>query len=102
MASFMCTVCGYDGLEDPPSSWNICDCCGTEFGYHDAKTSHAELRRRWIAGGAKWHSPDFPPPANWSAVEQLRNVGHYVTDAEKRLMTADENPTVRWMANSRK
>ena len=70
MANYTCPVCGYDELEDPPSNWNICDSCGTEFGYHDARISHEELRRRWVANGARWHSPDFPPPIHWSAIEQ--------------------------------
>ena len=94
MANFTCTVCGYDGLEEPPSDWNICERCGTEFGYQDARTSHDELRSRWIAGGAHWHSPDFPPPPFWSAIEQLANVGYMVTDEEKRIITPDELASV--------
>jgi len=55
-----CPVRGYDGLEEPAfdddgvPSFDICDCCGTQFGYHDAKTPRAVLRERWVADGMAW------------------------------------------------
>ena len=74
-----CPVCAYVGLEEPAydnhgyASFEICACCGIEFGYQDARRSHGELRREWIANGMKWHHP--PPPAGWNPVAQLRNAG---------------------------
>jgi hypothetical protein len=39
---FICNICGYPNLRLPPrdetgaSHFNICPCCGCEFGYEDA------------------------------------------------------------------
>jgi hypothetical protein len=80
-----CPVRGYDGLEesafddDGIPSFDICDCCGTQFGYHDAKTPHAVLRERWVADGMPWHSRVITPPSDWDPLEQLRRLG--TTDA---------------------
>ena len=36
--NYICPVCGYDGLEEPPydetglGNYDICPCCGYEFG----------------------------------------------------------------------
>ncbi len=76
---YICPVCGYDQLEDPPRDYNICESCGTEFGYHDANISHAELRRRWIVEGALWHDRRIPPPSHWDPVTQLGNIGYAAT-----------------------
>lgn len=67
-----CPVCGYDDLDGPPTAYIICQCCGTEFGYHDAERTHEELRCEWIARGASSHSRRRPPPNGWSAIDQLR------------------------------
>jgi hypothetical protein len=71
---YTCAVCGSDRLSSPPADYTICPSCGTEFGYTDFATSHEELRRRWMAGGARWWSPNTPPPPNWSPVEQLARI----------------------------
>lgn len=70
----LCPVCGYDFNEQIQDSM-ICVCCGTQFGYHDSLFSHAELRDRWLNGGAKWHSRRILPPAGWSLAGQLRAIG---------------------------
>jgi hypothetical protein len=72
-----CPVCCYPDLDEPAydelgcASFEICPCCGTEFGYDDSGASHEELRRRWLARGAPWFSRSRLPPPGWSAVEQL-------------------------------
>jgi predicted amidophosphoribosyltransferase len=48
MTAHMCPVCGY-GMEDPPQDYNICPCCGTEFGLHDAERTHDQLRSSMIS-----------------------------------------------------
>lgn len=74
---YECPVCGFDGLKEAPidacgcATFEICPCCGTEFGYDDATTSHVELRRSWIAQGMPWFSQTTRPPADWSPVKQL-------------------------------
>ena len=70
---YLCPVCGY-GMEDPPSDFNICSCCGTEFGYHDANSSTATLRATWLRGGAKWWSPTDPIPDGWDPYAQVSDL----------------------------
>lgn len=55
---YTCPVCGYKRLDQDPKQrlYNICPCCGTEFGSDDFDRSHAELRNIWIAHGARWWS----------------------------------------------
>ena len=75
-----CRVCGKI-QEDPPwgedeksPTYDICDCCGTEFGYGDCTLKAIIANRKsWIAEGAKWKYPE-EKPANWSLEEQMRNI----------------------------
>jgi len=79
----LCPVCGLT-LDKPAwggdlASFQICPCCGTQFGYEDSgpKSSRQErwreLRQRWIDGGMNWWS-DNQPPEGWDAKEQLARV----------------------------
>lgn len=68
---YTCPVCGYRELVDPPKDWEICHCCGTEFGNDDYQTSHEELRKRWITAGMPWFSNAVRKPRNWNPVKQL-------------------------------
>lgn len=93
--NYTCLVCGFDDMEEPPVDYAICECCGTEFGYHDLRLSHAQLRQRWITGGALWWSIDFPPPPNWSPLLQLQRSGHKLTQDDVRLLSGGPaNPTI--------
>ena len=75
-----CRVCGkiQDDLpwgEDGKSpTYDICDCCGVEFGYGDCilKAIHAS-RKRWLSNGAGWKYPE-KKPINWSLDEQMKNI----------------------------
>jgi hypothetical protein len=81
--TFICPVCGYAGLDEPPwvgssPSDDICPCCGTQFGYHDFETDadlraarHVELRRGWIERGCPWHYELEAPPPGWDPARQL-------------------------------
>src|SRR5260221_2486348 len=73
-----CPVCAYARLPYPPSDYNICPCCGTEFGNDDAIVSHDELRRTWIRGGANWFFDEAP--MHWNPWTQLirAGLGEYV------------------------
>ena len=101
-ATHFCPCCGYpglrvpayDGLNPPPwgdlggppygprlgaPSYDVCDCCGIEFGFDDepgagSGVSFTEYRRDWIAGGCEWFDPQKRPPG-WSLEEQLQVVG---------------------------
>jgi hypothetical protein len=75
-----CPVCGWEGLERKPvhpyGTFEICSCCGTEFGLDVVfEEDIAEARADWLKEGAVWFS-DFEKPDDWSmerALEQLRN-----------------------------
>lgn len=79
--TFICPVCGFPDLTEPPydqhgcASFDICPCCGTEFGYTDARKSHDQLRDEWLAAGAHWHSRAVQQPPGWNALNQLRAAG---------------------------
>jgi hypothetical protein len=69
----LCPVCGYH-LDEPPENHLICSCCGTQFDYDDYKTTHAELRHRWISRGYLWFSTAVQPPAGWNPIDQLEGL----------------------------
>ena len=75
----ICKVCGLF-QEEPPwgddgnsPSFEICDCCGVEFGYEDSTTeSIKRFRENWIASGVNWFNSKEKPD-QWSLGEQLKN-----------------------------
>lgn len=75
-----CRVCGYT-QEDPPwgqdgicPKYEICDCCGVEFGYGDCSLKAIKsTRQRWLSGGALWKYPK-EQPINWSLEKQMQNI----------------------------
>ena len=75
-----CRVCGKI-QNDPPwgedgkcPNYDICDCCGVEFGYGDWTLNAIRMsRERWISNGATWKYPE-EKPANWSLEEQMKNI----------------------------
>lgn len=77
---FVCPVCGYSELTEPPRnefggpSFEICDCCGVQFGYEDiSEESILNYRDKWIKCGCKWFSQENIP-LGWSLEEQLKNI----------------------------
>jgi len=73
---YLCPVCGYARLENPPSDFNICPSCGTEFGYSDSGTTFQSLREHWVASGANWSSKVDEKPQNWNPYVQLMKFNH--------------------------
>lgn len=78
---YICPICGYDQLEEPPydetgePSFEICPCCGIEFGY-DLENFHItedEYRDNWVKQGGDWFSPD-EKPIGWDLKSQLDNI----------------------------
>jgi hypothetical protein len=75
-----CPVCGYD-LGFPPWGttgnnpyFDICPCCGTEFGADDRSwAAVGRLRELWIASGHQWFSP-AKKHADWLPERQLLNL----------------------------
>lgn len=94
--NYICTVCGYDGLTEPPyskgfidsgyASYEGCSACGFETGYDDdmdavgadgnyTNEQMTELyRKKWIEEGMPWRTTN-PKPLNWDPKKQLRNIG---------------------------
>lgn len=76
----ICRVCGKI-QDDPPwgedgncPTYNICDCCGTEFGYGDCTLEAVKAsRKRWLETGARWKYPE-EKPTNWSLENQIKNI----------------------------
>jgi len=57
----------------PPRDFDICPCCGTEFGNDDVEYTHEELRTAWIENGAQWFYEH--PPLGWDPWAQLVDAG---------------------------
>jgi hypothetical protein len=78
-----CPVCGWPKLHEPPrhetggASFEICPCCGFEFGFDDDDQglTYEQARARWIAGGMRWWSRARPAPFDWNAERQLSDAG---------------------------
>ena len=75
-----CRVCGlkYEeppwGIDDKTPSFEICECCGVEFGYEDGTVTAAKrYRKKWISSGAEWFNRKFQP-RDWDLKQQLANV----------------------------
>lgn len=79
--SYTCPVCGYTGMKGPYKgkggfpTYEICVCCGTEFGSEDVDSTHDELRERWIRGGMVWWAKFKDPPTDWDPAHQLSLAG---------------------------
>lgn len=84
---YRCPVCAY-GLNEPPENYYICPCCGTEFENDDYKTSHSELRARWIARGTPWFSDATHPPDSWDPIAQLEALAHSARPFEPPVSAA--------------
>lgn len=79
MGEFRCRVCGLDqaepirGDDGRTPSFDICACCGCEFGYEDETSGSVEAhRKKWLEGGAKWFNESRRPP-HWDLEAQLRH-----------------------------
>lgn len=96
--SYRCLVCGYDQMPYPPQDYNICPCCGTEYGVDDVFESHYELRNQWLSMGGHWFSrvrPYIRPPY-WNAWDQLDLAGyHYSVHRPVSTVTKESNSVPR-------
>ena len=78
-----CPVCGYPlgnynpwGDDGKTPTFDICPCCGVEWGNEDYTTeSRTEYRNKWLADGAKWFEPQ-KKPVNWNLEKQLKDIDH--------------------------
>ncbi|WP_240343741.1 hypothetical protein [Paenibacillus sp. SYP-B3998] len=78
---YICPICGFDEFKNAPydengnESFEVCHCCGFEFGFDDVHEGHTfeSYRAKWIGEGALWF---YQPtkPINWDLNLQLGNI----------------------------
>ena len=75
-----CRVCGLYietlpwGEDGNSPTYEICPCCGVEFGYEDYTAESAkQYREKWIHEGANWFQPK-QQPENWDRQQQSKNI----------------------------
>lgn len=80
---YRCPVCGYSGLMEAPyneygyGSYEICVCCGFQFGYDDfpeKERSFSIWRRQWSENGYPWFSKRTTSPSDWNPIEQMKRM----------------------------
>lgn len=77
---YNCRVCGYR-QDDPPwgddgkvPTFDICSCCGVEFGYEDSTlTGVKKFREEWVKNGGVWFEKKSKPD-DWKLESQLKNI----------------------------
>jgi hypothetical protein len=77
---FNCRVCGFHLLEPPwgkdgtTPNYEICPCCGCEFGLNDYTLEVTRrYREKWIKDGSTWFLKK-ERPTNWDMEKQLLNI----------------------------
>jgi hypothetical protein len=78
-----CPVCGWPHLHLPPrsesggASFELCPCCGFEFGFDDDDEglTYEAARARWVAAGMPWWSLSRAVPDDWNPAQQLARAG---------------------------
>ena len=75
-----CRVCGYEydeppwGIDDKTPLFEICPCCGNQFGYNDCNIEAIrKYRSEWIINGANWFNSKFQN-VGWNLFSQLKQV----------------------------
>jgi|SRR6185295_3465867 len=71
--TYVCPVCGYPQLEDPPSRYEICPCCQTQFENDDEFSTRKALRDEWIGKGMKFWAT-WELPNNFAPNKQLHDL----------------------------
>ena len=79
-----CRVCGLFidslpwGKDGKSPTYEICPCCGVEFGYEDYTVKSAKnYRSLWTRQGCKWFNLR-EKPSNWNLEEQMKNIPNEV------------------------
>ncbi|TXI13188.1 MAG: hypothetical protein E6Q66_10475 [Pedobacter sp.] len=80
MSEHLCRVCGLyieelpwgeDGISP---TYEICPCCGVEFGNEDYTVKSAkQYRAEWMKKGSRWFDPN-EKPNDWDVWIQLKDV----------------------------
>lgn len=83
MSKYICPVCGYSKLPEPPydnygyPSYIICHCCGFEFGFDDSskKMSFKAYRDKWIDEGFPFFTKSEKPKV-WTEEVMQHQLGN--------------------------
>ena len=74
MKIYNCPVCGWGPYKEPYCSvqelrwsYDICECCGCEFGLDDNLIHYQE----WLDSGCEWFEPELKP-SNWKIENQIK------------------------------
>ncbi|WP_124979580.1 hypothetical protein [Nonlabens xiamenensis] len=76
---YKCRCCGLKYTEPTwydknDASFDICICCGVEFGVQDTHIkSVREYRLDWLQSGAEWFVRESMPK-EWEVFDQLKNI----------------------------
>ncbi len=89
MRHLNCPICGFAEMPYPPVPYNVCPCCGTEFGVADYYHPQQELRHEWITSGMHWFSDIRKPPVNWNPSEQLMTLNEKLIQPSAQTATTD-------------
>ncbi len=80
MTEIRCHVCGWLldelpwGADGRTPTFEICSCCGCEFGYEDCRAiGVSNHRKKWLDSGGQWFSPARKPD-DWSMEAQLKRI----------------------------
>jgi len=87
-----CPVCGFNEMPYAPVPFNVCPCCGTEFGVDDRKTDHETLQRSWAANGYPWFDDITFPSASWNPRLQVALLNLIMIDRQVSVV-ADSSAT---------
>jgi len=78
--NFHCRVCGYLpemppwGGDGQSPTYEICPCCGVEYGYEDSTVSSVKkYRDEWADAGYKWQDVNAKPKF-WNLEDQLKRI----------------------------
>lgn len=80
MKEYYCRICGFNhgsliwGDDNETPSYEICECCGCEYGNDDyTLESIIRYRNKWFVNGFKWFKIKSKPN-NWSIESQVKNI----------------------------
>lgn len=83
-----CRICGYSNEDFPwgedgkSPTFQICPCCGVQFGVGDITSADIQqYRTEWAKHNYKWFEPD-KKPSDWSLEEQMKNIPKISTCGE--------------------
>jgi hypothetical protein len=97
----ICPICAFPQMPYAAIPYNICPCCGTEFGVDDHLLAPSQIRQQWIKAHMPWFDEIISQPSGWSPAWQLIQGGHgadlvgpigFVTYTASRVINVSSQP----------